>query len=394
VTSRHRAAPHRQRGLTLVEMLVSVSLGLLLLGAAVYVYFGSKGSYRVSKSTSRLQEAGHFGLEAMLRDVRAVGFIGCGSTQQTYPSANSTAQIYQIANPPLALTSTALTLAGYAPNNYSAQGATLNWPNQPAGLNVPWLAGDVVTLRIAMGVPTMMSASPAQGITGFYLPNNCANLAKGNYVIVSNCSSATLARISNSPPSGAAGCPANRVVAGGVKIDHGASNNSLPASWFGQPIPANWPLQLNPPNGYQINAASLAQVQQFDEVTYYVGQLPGNVRPPALYRYSATAGVAEEIMDHIENMVVLYGVNLNGTVTCQTATELNTANNWANVVSVRATLVAVGDEQSAVDTPQSFNLGTCDPNNPKPVLIPAPAASDKRLREIFTGTAALRDRLP
>lgn len=408
MTGRHEfqtgaVSPHRaQRGLTLVEMLVSVSLGLLLLGAALYVYYGSKGSYRISKSTSRLQEAGHFGLEAMLRDVRATGFIGCGSYQQVTATTSVAPQIYQIANPPLTIPSAALALRGYPPNNYNAQGATSGWTSQPPGINAPWLAGDVLTLHVGMGSPIMMAATPPIQPTSFYITNNCSNLAAGNYLMVSNCTSATIMRISKITVPGGQNCPASHIVTGGVEVEHTAAlspgpnpqqSNVNPTSWYGQPIPANWPLQLYPPMGYKITAQSMPQVQQFDEVTYYVGQLPGNVRPPALYRYSAAAGVAEEIIDHIENLVVLYGVSQNGAVTCQTAQQVETNNTWPSVVSVRATLVAVGDEKGAVDLPQSFSLGTCDPNTPTPITIPA-VPGDTRLREIFTATAALRDRLP
>lgn len=66
----------RQRGLSLVELLVSMALGLLLLAGVIQVVLGSKRSYQAGIALAELQENGRFALEAMAQDLRNAGFTG------------------------------------------------------------------------------------------------------------------------------------------------------------------------------------------------------------------------------------------------------------------------------------------------------------------------------
>jgi type IV pilus assembly protein PilW len=66
----------RQRGLSLVELLVAMALGLLLLAGVIQVVLGSKRSYQTGVALAELQESGRFALEAMTQDLRNAGFTG------------------------------------------------------------------------------------------------------------------------------------------------------------------------------------------------------------------------------------------------------------------------------------------------------------------------------
>lgn len=400
-----------QRGLTLVELLVSVALGILVIGVVLYSYVGSKGTYRSTKSSSRVQEAGHFGLDAIVRDVRSAGFVGCGSrtavTYSTSGTGTAAMSVYQIANPNLPIASTGDAMIGYMPTTYQAQGAGSGWALAQQAAPAPWIAGDVLTLRIATGAPVGMPQDPDP--TKIYLNNNCSNVGVGTYLMVSNCSYATILRASEIQPLPAAqACPASGLVKGGYWIQHtsaqscnGKACNLDPAN-SGNPNPG-----LAPGNGNRFPAATMSMVQQFDEVTYYVGQVPPvggiAVRPPALYRYSAAAAsldaqhASEEIIDHVENMVITYGVLVNNAIVCEDAGLVQATNAWANVRSVRISLLATGDEAGAVDNPQSFTLGECQTGtgttqSAKTIQIPA-TAGDTRMHQIFTATASLGNKL-
>lgn len=73
------AAPRRQRGLTLVELMIGILLSLLILTAVVYVFAGSRASYRHQESLSAVQESGRIALEVLGRDIRMAGNPGCGN---------------------------------------------------------------------------------------------------------------------------------------------------------------------------------------------------------------------------------------------------------------------------------------------------------------------------
>lgn len=63
-----------QAGLTLVEMMVSMTLGLLILLAIGSVYLGSRATYRMQEDNARLQETGRYALEVLGRSLRQAGY--------------------------------------------------------------------------------------------------------------------------------------------------------------------------------------------------------------------------------------------------------------------------------------------------------------------------------
>lgn len=63
-----------QGGLTLVEMLIAISLGLLLLFGIGTIFVGSNQTYRVQEENARIQEAGRYALEILGRNLRQAGY--------------------------------------------------------------------------------------------------------------------------------------------------------------------------------------------------------------------------------------------------------------------------------------------------------------------------------
>lgn len=68
----HRHVP--QQGLTMVELLVAMTLGLVILLAIGSVYLGSRATYRIQEDNARLQETGRYALEVLGRSVRQAGY--------------------------------------------------------------------------------------------------------------------------------------------------------------------------------------------------------------------------------------------------------------------------------------------------------------------------------
>lgn len=62
-----------QRGLSLIELLVAIGLGLLLVAGIGTVYLGSRQTYRMQEANARLQETGRFALEVIGRSLRQAG---------------------------------------------------------------------------------------------------------------------------------------------------------------------------------------------------------------------------------------------------------------------------------------------------------------------------------
>jgi type IV pilus assembly protein PilW len=63
-----------QLGLTLVELLIAMTLGLLVLLAIASLYVGSRQTFRLQDDNARLQETGRYALEVLGRSIRQAGF--------------------------------------------------------------------------------------------------------------------------------------------------------------------------------------------------------------------------------------------------------------------------------------------------------------------------------
>jgi type IV pilus assembly protein PilW len=66
-------------GMTLIELMVSMTLGLVIIGGATSVVIANRQSYRTSEALSQLQESQRAAFELLSRDVREAGFNGCDS---------------------------------------------------------------------------------------------------------------------------------------------------------------------------------------------------------------------------------------------------------------------------------------------------------------------------
>lgn len=66
----------RQRGMTLIELMVAMAIGLFLVLGAVTVYTQGRQNFQVNEGISRLQENIRFALDIMEPDIRLAGFWG------------------------------------------------------------------------------------------------------------------------------------------------------------------------------------------------------------------------------------------------------------------------------------------------------------------------------
>ena len=63
----------------MVELLLSLVLGLVMVGAVLGTYLSTRGTFQTQENLARLQESGRFALEMMAREIREAGLTPCGS---------------------------------------------------------------------------------------------------------------------------------------------------------------------------------------------------------------------------------------------------------------------------------------------------------------------------
>jgi type IV pilus assembly protein PilW len=123
-----------------------------------------------------------------------------------------------------------------------------------------------------------------------------------------------------------------------------------------------------------------AEVVKIGTVSYYVSD-GGNGGLPGLYRREGSKS-AEELIEGVENMQILYGEDTDDDKSTNRYLPADSVGDWANVVSVRLSLVLMTVEDSLTSSLQTYQF------NGAPVTAP-----DRRLRRVFTSTIGIRNRL-
>lgn len=333
-----------QRGISLVEILVSLVISLFLLGGIVQVYVANKATYKFTDAISRIQENGRFAMDTAVRDLRMAGFWGCAIFDPT--DTENIVNNLDKDDP------------GYDPDlhDFIGRGAIEGTEND--GLN----GSDSFTLRgskpnqVNVHPPYNVSTSAAIHVTA------TDSVQVDDIVMVSNCRGADIFQVTNKTNS--------------VKASQNAVVHNTGAS-----TPGNY----NPDSCKGGNAHCLSQTYGADAalfelqtVTYRIAA--GASGEPALWR--SENGIDVELVEGVEEMQVLYGVDddddnyANQYVVSTAVPDMN------NVIAVRLMLLVRSDNDFVAEEAQAytFNGNDVTPN-------------DRRLRQVFTTTIGLRNRI-
>ena len=324
----------KQSGFSLVELMIAMLLGLFLMGSVVQFFVSSRQSNRVHEATSRLQETGRMALEILARDIRMADFWGCAS------------DITNVVN------NLASGGAGYV--DYQTGGVA----GTEGGAGVP----DTLILRGGFG--TGLNVEPPYG------PQASANikvaagndLAQGDIIMVSDCTSADIFQITNANPSAA-----------GVLV-HNTGSATEPGNY-----------NVTNPGCPGANAHCLSKIYGADasvfrmqQITYTVAT--GSEGEPALFRNGA------EFLDGVEDLQVLYGEDTDapGSAGEGIANYFVPADQVADmnrVIGIRIAVVARSNHDNLAPNGQSYA-----------VLGTAVASQDARIRRVYETTVNIRNR--
>jgi type IV pilus assembly protein PilW len=70
------------RGFTLIELMISLVLGIIVVGGVISVLVANKNSYRTNEGMSQIQESARTAFELMARDIRQTGGTGCDNASR------------------------------------------------------------------------------------------------------------------------------------------------------------------------------------------------------------------------------------------------------------------------------------------------------------------------
>lgn len=342
-----------------MEVLVAMVISLFLLAGIIQVYLANKASYSFTNAISRNQENGRFAIDRMSQDLRMAGYFGCAIFDRNDPAAMEA--IVNNLDP---------AGAGYNSDMMNFTDEPLIEGTENDGLN----GSDSITLRgadptnVSVAEPYATSKSADIFITQ---PND---LEANDIVMVTNCRGADIFQVTNATVSG-------------------TSNKTAIVHNTGTGSPGNYnPDTCN--SGHCLSQAYGADATMFRlrTVVYFIAA--GASGEPALWRrtFDVNGGLVanEELVEGIDQMQARYGIDTtndgipNQYMTADQITDDFTApNNWDDVMSIRLMLLVRSADINVVESPQIIE--NYDGQRIEP--------GDNRLRQVFTTTIALRNRV-
>jgi len=83
------AARRRQSGLSLIELMIALVLGLIVVSAVFNTYLGSTRSSRFSQGLQQIQENGRYGITTLQRGIRLAGYTPDDNINEPFDIINS-----------------------------------------------------------------------------------------------------------------------------------------------------------------------------------------------------------------------------------------------------------------------------------------------------------------
>lgn len=330
----------KQRGLSLIELMISMLLGLILLFAATTLFETVKKTTLVQEANARLQENGRAAIEILNRDIRLARYFGCAGVETTrvlnHWDSSTGAQ-------------SPTTLNGYDQQGiFGIDGATSADPDQ-------------IIVYHAVDSSAVILASDLDLTTGGYAikladPLGNGLPAAGDWISITDCTQADVFPVSAIDPNS-------------VTSDYAYSN--CPSCT----------------HSYLTNAVVLGvNRSQYHLTTGDNGRAALFVKDPG------EVGNGTQLIENVDDMQISYGLDTDAdgvanqyvapsTVTSDCTTNTNSLC-WRKVTSVRLALL-LSTNNGIASRPQTYTFnGTTT------------TASDTRLRREFLTVVALRNYRP
>lgn len=290
--NRHVRTRRRSGGLTLIEVMVALVVGLILSAGAIQIFISSKKTFQTTDAVSRIQENGRYALNFLSKDVRTAGFWGCAQDIEMTNHVNDSSGALDLGGPPLIGTE-----GGSDP--------------------------DSLTIRSA-------SQDRRRSVTQA-MPNTSANLfltvtngiQEGDVMIITDCEAADAFMVTN----------------------NNASNDNL-AHNTGVTVGSLTNASKNFSRKYDTSATAYAARQK----TYEIGTTSEG--ESALVR--TVNGNSEVLVAGVQDMQLTYGLDNNNDETVDVYVQANDVGSWEDVLAVRMALLLRSRDDYVVDTKQTY----------------------------------------
>ena len=357
LTSRCR----RQQGLTLIELMVSMVLGIVLMAGVLQLFAANKSSYQLTQAVSEMQENARFAMSRLERDIRMAGFLGCTGRDQGSIVINPVLTLPSAFTPDNGIEGWEADGTAYGSftviKDASVSDASTGTGWSTAGTSNPSLDSgtnsvansDVLRLWQIDGNGTLAEVN-AVGTT--VEADTLPSYKKNDMMMLTDCASVDIAKV----------------------CDMTGSDASLSG--------------CNHASFKLLNSTGTVHAFKLTGKVYFVGKRDDTAtNPPSLFvreiSANATASMAQELVEGVESLQFLYGEDRSIPADAVADSYIDAAqvSDWNNVVGVRVEMLMQSRRTDLVEGSQTVTFNGA-----------SITSSDGRLRYPFVASIALRNR--
>lgn len=327
-----------QKGLTLIELLISLIIGLVLINGVILMFMGSIESNRRAQSQATAQEGARLIFNLLGKEFRNTGGYGCGEQLRTFANIIVPAQVPNYLADPgngfVAFSSEATkSAAGFV------DGGDAFTVNGSHAISFSRL-GQRHVYSSGSGTDTLTIESSA----GTSNPGNNFKIGGRAVLLESNCSTGTLFKLS----------PDNDGDSLSLKLDNTGTNcqaaitkASVLKRYECGSSGGDYSAATYPPGTGLWNIQDATYFIELDNLTnanaFFRQEYPDNI---------ANDGLRRVLVNYVNNMTFLFGVDTdavpdniaNQFMTADDVTAMGLLNPWGRVVTVEVQLAIWGDE--------------------------------------------------
>lgn len=333
-------------GYTLIELLVSMLLGVFLMTGMFQVNQMNQKAHDLQKALEQTQRNGRFAIDHLSYVIKTAGYSGfygsfTSGVEKLLNSPNNTK--WNIANPTrgfnnVSSSQTIIGISGFTPNT---DVLLLKGMNR----NIVSVVNNANSSTIVAATNTVFSA--------------------GDIVVVSDADQASIFQ------------------ANAINI---SGNNTTLSLVTGAGNPGNAKLLKNSFN-------SVAEISKYDLQMFYIKD--GQNGLPALFKAIMvnTAGVIQlqenELASNISNMQIMYGIDNDNDQIIDEYKDASAVADWKKLISINIALLANSSRDNIINMKSSFSFNTNRITFVEDVS--ASSVADKRLKRVFRMSLPLRN---
>lgn len=342
---------YKQQGLSLVELMIAMTLGIVLMTGVMQMFLTSRVTYSNQQAISRIQESGRMAVDMLSQDIRMAGYAGCMSRNANIANGlgDDAAGDY--------LYDFEVAIEGFSSTNHPLTGLDTVTPVANSDVLIIRRAGnDNLPIVGATGTNANLDVAPdADG--------NCVGegpLCVDDIAIISDCTQGRIFQVTN----------LTNIGGGGTRIVHAVSNN-----------PGNQDSQLGnqqfPPG---------AEVISMNTIAYFVADSSFSPGVRSLWQKVGNDSPVE-LVEGVERMKLSYGRDTTNDCVPDNYQDENSLSGaqWQDVSAVRLNLLLQSLESNVLAEPQGLEFFGEDLEND--------VISDRRMRQVFISTIGIRSRM-